>query len=85
MKPATLKYIKSAEPVRQLLDEKQAALIIGTATPTLRKSRCTGKLFGLPTPTYLKLGRTIRYKVSVLNDWLESLDQYAVESSKEHL
>jgi hypothetical protein len=68
---------------RQLLDEKEAAFIIGAAMPTLRKSRCTGKLFGMPAPTYLKLGRTIRYKLSVLNDWLDSLEQYSVQSTRE--
>ena len=69
---------------RQLLDEKEAALIIGAATPTLRKSRCTGELFGLPAPTYLKLGRTIRYKVSALNEWLESLEKYSIQPTQEH-
>tara|TARA_R110002060_G_scaffold78202_1_gene90967 strand:+ start:1845 stop:2096 length:252 start_codon:yes stop_codon:yes gene_type:complete len=64
---------------RKLLDEKEASLIIGAATPTLRKSRCTGELFGLPAPKYLKLGRTIRYQASVLNDWLESLEGYSIQ------
>lgn len=73
-----------SKSIRQLLDEKEAALIIGAATPTLRKSRCTGTLFGLPAPKYLKLGRTIRYKLSVLNEWLETLEQYSVQPAQEH-
>lgn len=76
--------MKTATSLRQLLDEKEAALIIGAATPTLRKSRCTGKLFGLPAPKYLKLGRTIRYQSEALNDWLESLEKYSIQPTLEH-
>ena len=63
----------NSDTVRQLLNEKDASQIIGASTPTLRKSRCTGTLFGIPAPKHLKIGRTIRYKTSDLNDWVSNL------------
>ncbi|GAA6206547.1 hypothetical protein [Thalassotalea sp. SU-HH00458] len=74
---------KLASSLNQLLDEKQAALLLGTATPSLRKSRCTGVLFGIPAPQYLKLGRSIRYKTSVLNSWLDALEKHSVNPAQE--
>lgn len=53
----------------QLFGDEQAAAIIGTTASTLRKSRNTGKLWGCPTPEFLKFGRTIRYKGSTLRRW----------------
>ena len=52
------------------LNETQAAAFLGFQPSTIRKSRSTGLLAGVPAPRYLKLGKRVLYQVSVLNDWL---------------
>jgi len=49
-----------------------AAGILKVAESTLRKSRVTGELLGIPAPKYYKLGRRVRYLESDLHEWIES-------------
>lgn len=49
-----------------IMNVEQAAEYLGLATSTLNKWRCYGD-----GPTFLKLGRSVRYRVSDLNDFLE--------------
>lgn len=53
-----------------LLTEKQAAELIGFSRGALRASRVTGKLGGLQAPPWLKIGRSIRYRRTMLDAWL---------------
>lgn len=55
--------------VFEVLNEKQAAEYIGMSVSYLQHDRCYGNKN--PGPPYLKLGRSIRYRLSDLNDWLE--------------
>ncbi|MGA2061053.1 MAG: helix-turn-helix domain-containing protein [Thermoguttaceae bacterium] len=51
-----------------LVDEKQASEILGLAPGTLSVWRCT-KRYDLP---FVKVGRSIRYRISDLERFLES-------------
>ncbi len=50
-----------------LVDNKQAADIIGVHYLTLQNWRSTGK-----SPRYVKVGRNVRYRLSELKAWLEA-------------
>jgi predicted DNA-binding transcriptional regulator AlpA len=70
--------------LNELLNDKQVSELIGSAQATLRKSRMKGeKLLGVNPPSYLKLGRSVRYRRSTVLAWLESLEQYSINSSVE--
>lgn len=49
------------------VDESKAAQILGFSVKTLRKRRWERK-----PPVFLKVGRLIRYRLSDLQDYLES-------------
>lgn len=51
-----------------LVDELEAAEILGVATGTLSVWRSTGR-YCLP---FLKIGRKVRYRRADLNAWIES-------------
>ena len=51
----------------QTVDERQAALITGFSVKGLQQRRWLGK-----PPTYLKVGRLIRYRISDLEKFLDS-------------
>ena len=51
----------------QTVDERQAALITGFSVKGLQQRRWLGK-----PPTYLKIGRLVRYRVSDLEQFLDS-------------
>lgn len=56
-----------------IINEKEAARYIGMSTAFLRQSRCDGNLKGrTQAPPFLKLGRAVRYKISDLDQWLDS-------------
>ena len=52
------------------LDTHEAALLIGYKSTTLKLSRVTGILGGVPAPAYRKLGRKVVYDRVTLNEWL---------------
>jgi hypothetical protein len=54
------------DTVSKAVNEYVAAEILGQSVQTLRNHRCSRK-----GPAYLKLGRSVRYKVSDLLDYLE--------------
>ena len=51
-----------------LVDEKHAASILGVSPGTLQVWRSTGR-YGIP---FIKVGRLVKYRLSVLNEWIES-------------
>jgi hypothetical protein len=54
------------------LNNNEAAAYLGFAPYTLRRSRTTGKLAGVPPPKYRKIGRRkVVYMISWLDEWLE--------------
>ena len=51
----------------QTVDERQAAVITGFSVKGLQQRRWLGK-----PPTYLKVGRLVRYRISDLMSYLDS-------------
>lgn len=77
---STSKHTPTTEtptPLTPLLDDHATAPLLGVSPATLRKSRVTGTLLGLPTPAFLKMGKTIRYKESDLQAWLDQFSTFA--------
>ena len=53
-----------------LLTTAEAADYLGYKDVTLRVSRLTGKLSGLPAPKHIGTGANVRYEKEVLDKWL---------------
>ena len=51
-----------------MVDEKEAAVILGVTRGTLQVWRSTGR-YSIP---FVKVGRLVKYRRSVLESWLES-------------
>jgi len=58
------------EPHSSVMNVEQAAKYLGLATSTLNKWRCCGD-----GPTFLKLGRSVRYRVADLDQYLENCER----------
>ena len=57
--------------MEKFITSKEAADLIGVTEYTLRLSRSTGKLWGMDTPKYYKLGyRTVRYSKPDIDAWI---------------
>lgn len=59
-----------------LLNSEQASKYLGVQTNTLKQSRHTGILLGEVAPRYLKMGRSIRYKLSSLLEFRRQFLEY---------
>lgn len=57
-------------------DDHEAAAFIGCAAFTLKRSRTTGTLLGVPAPAHLKMGRMVRYEKATLEEWLSQFPEY---------
>jgi|GEM_PF-1429834 len=68
---------ETSTPLTPLRDDHTAAPVLGVSPATLRKSRVSGTLLGLPTPAFLKMGKTIRYRESDLQAWLDQFSTFA--------
>lgn len=51
--------------------------LIPAQPTTARKSRCTGTLLGRPAPRFVRRGRSIRYRLKDVLDWLTEVETYA--------
>jgi len=57
------------------LTNSEAANLTGFTERTLKMSRHTGTLAGVQPPTFIKVGRSVRYKVSDLLAWMEQFQK----------
>ena len=68
---STMPTTDKVTPIRgddlTLVDNKQAADILGVHYLTLQNWRSTGK-----SPKFIKVGRSVRYRLSDLKAWLEA-------------
>lgn len=62
------------EPERS---EKEAARILGCAPATLKKSRVTGRLFGVAAPRFKKKGKKVTYTDSVISEFNSQFELHA--------
>jgi len=60
-------------PEDMFLNETQAANMIGFSKNTLRVWRVNGRSSGESTPTFIKCGRAVRYRLSDLKAWMNSM------------
>lgn len=66
-----------------LLKTSEAAQHLGFSEKTLANSRYTGLLGGVKAPSYKKLGRTIRYEKTSLQQWLSQFkDQTSTSQNR---
>ena len=63
--------IRQSATLNDLLDEKQAASILKVQPGTISVWRSTGR-YSIP---FIKVGRSVRYRQTDLNAWLESRTQ----------
>ncbi len=63
---------------KRLINDREAAAILGVQPNTLKNARHTGRLAGVEAPPYLKMGRTVRYDTGALLTWR---DQFQVRTS----
>ena len=70
--------MKHSEAIESdLLDNAPAASFIGTTPDTLKRSRRSGLLWGIPAPEFIKIGRRkIKYRRQTLQGWIDSLPTY---------
>ena len=63
--------------IKHLLSPKETREYCGIifSDYSLRRSRSTGLLLGLPAPAYLKIGSRVCYERELINDWINT---YAV-------
>jgi len=57
----------------ELITSKEFARYLGIHEHNVRKSRSTGVLLGNNPPPYYKLGHRVRYKISEIKEWIESM------------
>ena len=63
--------IRQSATLNDLLDENQAASILKVKPGTLSVWRSTGR-YSIP---FIKVGRSVRYRLGDLNSWLEGRTQ----------
>lgn len=64
-----------------LLTTNETASLLGCAPQTLKISRHTGILFGVNTPSFLKMGRSVRYKRETLDVWLKQFEEQSTTTA----
>lgn len=63
--------IRLSSKLNDLLDQNQAAQLLHVTPGTLSVWRSTGR-YSIP---FVKVGRSVRYRLSDLNSWIESRTQ----------
>ena len=56
---------------KELLTTTEAAEFLGYSPGTLNTSRSTGRLAGVESPVFLKIGSAVRYEKADLNKWVD--------------
>lgn len=65
-------YGNMTESPDRLLTESEAAEVLGFSKNTLRAWRVTGRPKGHPPPSFIKCGRSVRYRLSRLIEWVDA-------------
>lgn len=64
--------MSSEQHKNQILKEKEAAAYIGMSVSYLQHARCYGASGNRTSgPSYLKMGRSVRYRLKDLDSWIE--------------
>jgi predicted DNA-binding transcriptional regulator AlpA len=67
--------VQSVEQVTgdRLLTTKELSEMIGVATSTINRARVFGSS---NLPSYLKIGKSVRYRLSTVQRWIEQQQEY---------
>ncbi|MEG3080085.1 hypothetical protein R3F64_09440 [Halomonas sp. 5021] len=87
---ALSRYRNGFDPALIELPEMAVFPYLIPAQPTTgRKARCTGQLLGRPAPHFIKRGRTVRYRLKDVLDWMADADRFGstaeVSMARSHL
>ena len=67
------------------LNNNDAAELLGVSPGTMRLSRHTGELFkNVPAPSFMKMGRAVRYRRETLISWLEQWGEFENTAQTKH-
>ena len=62
--------------LKRAFKDKEAGFYIGMSESWLRHSRIEGARFGcIPGPRFIKIGRSVRYLIEDLDNWLEKFQK----------
>ena len=76
------RMLQTAKQEHDLLDNYQSANFLGFSPATMRNSRYTGLLAGVPAPSFRKIGRkSVRYERATLTAWLAQFAECASTSA----
>jgi len=68
-----------------LFNTYEAAAFLAIEPMTLKQSRHTGELFNRRAPKFLKMGRTVRYRLSTLETYLAQFPELANTAQRDEL
>jgi predicted DNA-binding transcriptional regulator AlpA len=67
-----LELTKTGNKMSKLLTSKELAEKLSVSNQFIALSRTTGQLMGIEAPKHLKMGRTVRYEESTIEEWLNN-------------
>lgn len=74
-------FIEGSIQNGEIFTHEEAADYLGVSRSALRDSRQTNQLYGRVAPKHIRLHyRTVVYKKSTLNDWINSLEEFETGS-----
>ena len=59
-----------------LLTTEQVAALLDCCKQTIYQSRCSGKLFGVKAPRFLRKGKRVFYRQSTLEQFMANFQEY---------
>jgi predicted DNA-binding transcriptional regulator AlpA len=65
-----------------LLKTETLAALADCSVSTIEKSRKTGELLGVPSPPYVRIGKSVRYPAKDFKEWQESLPRFKHEAEE---
>jgi hypothetical protein len=77
-----LEEFKRRFSISELSSSKETSMALNVGEDTLRKSRSTGYLFGVPAPKHIKIGKQVKYRADDLMTWMENNSLFSEVNSK---
>ena len=75
---------RKAAKVCVAMTTEQAAAYIGASGHSLKRSRRTGLLWGIPAPEFKKAARKVIYIRATLDQWVDGLPTYQNTAQSEY-
>ena len=82
-KPPRRQLLPSELHPQQIVSTETAAFVLDSTPDSVKVSRSSGELYGVPAPEHIKIGtKTIRYRVSTLLEWMAQFEE--TKSTAQH-